>query len=209
MPRDYSVTIKVRNNRLIEKIREAGYESVAALSRACGVSQGQIGSYIGMKVAPLPYNASKWSPAALRLAECLRCLPEDMFPPAQIRKALEKNEATFTANAADIHQISSSLRAMALPADEKLLMRESKNALDAILEVLPPRERNIINERFGLIDGKEKTLGQIGDESTSGARSVERIRQIEKKALRRLKRFAQSDTRLLDAVMGGLREGAT
>ena len=55
------------------------------------------------------------------------------------------------------------------------------------LSTLPPRERNIIRMRYGLAreDGRVMNLSDIG--ATYGL-TRERIRQIEEKALRKLKR---------------------
>ena len=52
------------------------------------------------------------------------------------------------------------------------------------LEMLPLREREVIGLRFGLLDGEEHTLEDIGDRL---GLTRERIRQIEKKALTKLR----------------------
>lgn len=57
-------------------------------------------------------------------------------------------------------------------------------AIENVLETLKPRERQVICERYGLSDGIEKTLEEIGS-SINVTR--ERIRQIENKALRKLR----------------------
>ena len=66
-----------------------------------------------------------------------------------------------------------------------------KEAIDAVIETLTPREKAIITMRFGL-DGKEPmTLEEIGEvyELTR-----ERIRQIEAKALRKLRHPSRAKT---------------
>jgi RNA polymerase primary sigma factor len=55
----------------------------------------------------------------------------------------------------------------------------------AALKTLTPREEKIIKMRFGLEDGNEHTLEQVGHEF---AVTRERIRQVEAKALRKLRR---------------------
>ncbi len=57
-------------------------------------------------------------------------------------------------------------------------------AIKNVLEKLKPRERQVICERYGLSDGIEKTLEEIG---SSMDVTGERIRQIETKALRKLR----------------------
>jgi len=59
-----------------------------------------------------------------------------------------------------------------------------KDALGKVLETLSPRERKVLMMRFGLEDGKPKTLEEVGKEFKV---TRERIRQIEAKAIRKLK----------------------
>ncbi|NTU46167.1 RNA polymerase sigma factor RpoD [Candidatus Roizmanbacteria bacterium] len=59
-----------------------------------------------------------------------------------------------------------------------------KDALQKVLETLSPRERKVLIMRFGLEDGKPKTLEEVGKEFKV---TRERIRQIEAKAIRKLK----------------------
>jgi RNA polymerase primary sigma factor len=58
-----------------------------------------------------------------------------------------------------------------------------------LLKTLSPREERIIRMRFG-IDGSEHTLEEVGN---SFAVTRERIRQIEAKALRKLRHPSRSD----------------
>lgn len=59
-----------------------------------------------------------------------------------------------------------------------------KDALNKVLETLSPREKKVLIMRFGLDDGKPKTLEEVGKEFKV---TRERIRQIEAKAIRKLK----------------------
>lgn len=60
-----------------------------------------------------------------------------------------------------------------------------KQHLAQVLEELTPRERRVIELRFGLCDGQARTLDTIGQEFNL---TRERIRQIEARALRKLRR---------------------
>ncbi|MDE5106777.1 MAG: sigma-70 family RNA polymerase sigma factor, partial [Trichodesmium sp. St17_bin3_1_1] len=55
--------------------------------------------------------------------------------------------------------------------------------IETVLKTLTPRERNVLQMRFGLDDAQEKTLKEIGDMFSL---TRERIRQIEAKALKKL-----------------------
>ena len=73
------------------------------------------------------------------------------------------------------------------------LLREQ---LLAVIDTLTPREQEVIRQRYGLLDGRQKTLEEVGKEFSV---TRERIRQIEAKALRKLKHPNRSK-RLLDFV---------
>ena len=68
---------------------------------------------------------------------------------------------------------------------EKTVMQARlKEQVDEALRKLPEREEQVLRLRFGLDDGRERTLEEVGREFNV---TRERIRQIEAKALRRLR----------------------
>jgi RNA polymerase primary sigma factor len=66
------------------------------------------------------------------------------------------------------------------------MLRES---IQGALTVLSDRERQVLELRFGLVDGKEHTLEEVGQYLNV---TRERIRQIEAKALRKLRHPTRS-----------------
>lgn len=69
-------------------------------------------------------------------------------------------------------------------AEELLMKQYMKQDLENVLDSLNPREKQVIRWRFGMEDGRMKTLQEIGE---SMGVSRERIRQIESSAFRKLK----------------------
>ncbi|MCR5575634.1 MAG: RNA polymerase sigma factor RpoD [Oscillospiraceae bacterium] len=61
------------------------------------------------------------------------------------------------------------------------LLREQ---LEEVLDTLAPREKKVLELRFGIVDGRTRTLEEVGKEFNV---TRERIRQIEAKALRKLR----------------------
>ena len=66
-----------------------------------------------------------------------------------------------------------------------------KNHIELILDTLSYREKKVMQLRFGLEDGRSRTLEEVGD---NFGVTRERIRQIEAKALRKLRHPSRSTT---------------
>lgn len=64
-----------------------------------------------------------------------------------------------------------------------------KEHVNAVLQLLTPREQKIVRMRFGLEDGRSHTLEEVGQEFGV---TRERIRQIEAKALAKLRKHRES-----------------
>ena len=88
-------------------------------------------------------------------------------------------------------------RQVVLPS-EAVINLNLKEQTDSVLKTLTPREEKVIKMRFGVGDGSEHTLEEVGQ---SFAVTRERIRQIEAKALRKLRHPSRS--RKLRAFLEG------
>jgi RNA polymerase primary sigma factor len=91
-------------------------------------------------------------------------------------------------------------RAVVSPA-EAVINVNLKEQTAQVLRTLTPREEKVIKMRFGLEDGSEHTLEEVGQ---SFAVTRERIRQIEAKALRKLRHPSRS--RKLRAFIDGVHD---
>ncbi len=78
----------------------------------------------------------------------------------------------------------------ALPPDEAALKTITNEDIDSVLKTLTAREEAVIRLRFGLYDGRCHTLEEVGSEFNV---TRERIRQIEAKALRKLRHPVRSN----------------
>lgn len=82
-----------------------------------------------------------------------------------------------------------------IPDDEILSPQDAatftllKEQLNSVLETLTEREKKVLTLRFGLDDGRARTLEEVGKEFDV---TRERIRQIEAKALRKLRHPSRS-----------------
>ena len=89
----------------------------------------------------------------------------------------------------------------AVSPSEAVISVNLKEYTSQVLRTLTPREERVIKMRFGLEDGSEHTLEEVGQ---SFQVTRERIRQIEAKALRKLRHPSRS--RKLKAFVEGAKE---
>jgi RNA polymerase sigma factor (sigma-70 family) len=74
--------------------------------------------------------------------------------------------------------------------DSAVLDDESRRRLDDLVELLDPRSADVIRSRYGLVDGRQEKLADIG--ARHGV-SAERVRQLEREALAQLRKLADPD----------------
>jgi RNA polymerase primary sigma factor len=74
--------------------------------------------------------------------------------------------------------------------DSAFLDVESRQRLDDLVELLDERSADVIRSRYGLVDGRQEKLADIG--ARHGV-SAERVRQLEREALAQLRKLADPD----------------
>lgn len=169
--KDFHITVKVRNARLVRRMRECGFTSAGALARASGQSPKQICDLLLMKKKPV-LQSGDWSTAAYAVSAALKRDPEDLWPAHIAALQARQGVVSFEATMDDVQCLTT-------PSAERAL---GGAGLRNLLSVLTPRQRHVVEQRYGLAGG-EATLEDLSKEQ--GA-SRERIRQIEAKALRLL-----------------------
>lgn len=188
--KDYRVEIRVKNNWLLQKMQACGFDTAISFAKACGLQQSYIGEFLNLKKSAK--NAwGDWRSPVLTMAAVLKCLPEDLFPPQHVTSALARNKSQFEMSADEVHHLTSSLSTIALPPDVMMERKQAVGALMAEVAKLPPREKHVIERRFGLVDGNIATFEEIAAEL--GHLSRTRIAQLEAKALRTMKKRADCD----------------
>jgi RNA polymerase primary sigma factor len=128
--------------------------------------------------APIPKDVQqRWKRAALRVDRILRAAEE----PISLESPVGSED---NSQLGDFIEDEDALEPMDAAARE--MLRESINHA---LAVLSERERQVLEFRFGLMDGTDHTLEEVGQHFNV---TRERIRQIESKALRKLRHPARS-----------------
>jgi RNA polymerase primary sigma factor len=119
----------------------------------------------------------RWMRAAVKVNRIMRAMEEPMSLDSPVGNDDSSQLGDFIEDEEAPEPMDAAAREM---------LRESvKNAL----AVLSERERQVLELRFGLVDGKEHTLEEVGQYFNV---TRERIRQIEAKALRKLRHPTRS-----------------
>ena len=74
--------------------------------------------------------------------------------------------------------------------DLSVLDTESRYRLNTLVDLLDERSADIVRSRYGLVDGRQHKLADIG---TRHGISAERVRQLEREAINKLRRLADPD----------------
>ena len=178
--KDYRLEIKVRNAPMLRAMHAAGYYTAVDLARASGVSHSHIGRYLGLKQAP--YGPKGLRPSAETLSIALKQPVEKLFPEQHLYEELQNNRAEIDVSLDDIRAISGNVDVEQLVGDRMFAYK--------LLEQLSPRQRRIVERRYGFDGDSEPTYEQLSEEEGI---TRERVRQIEKKACRIMKGYAERE----------------
>jgi RNA polymerase primary sigma factor len=127
---------------------------------------------------PLPVDVRRrWMRAASKVSRILRASEEPMSLESPIGSEDSSQLGDFIEDEDALEPMDAAAREM--------LREQIKNAL----AVLSEREREVLELRFGLVDGKDHTLEEVGQYFRV---TRERVRQIEAKALRKLRHPTRS-----------------
>lgn len=187
--KDLSVEIRLRNNRLLARRKELGV-SQECLAGMVGMSLQGYGSLETMRDSPLQtHNQNghltrpRWKPRVRKLADFYECEPEDLFPsfalsgkPAVLSVERNEDELGLLVGEASEKMLES--------PEDAISAREVRDQLKVAMSRLSPREQAVLSKRFGLEGDAAMSMDDIGAELRL---SRERIRQIEAKALGRLR----------------------
>lgn len=204
-PADLRIYLKFKNARLLNAISEHFGEEVSLriVANKLDVSVTHICNLINLKFSPFAARKSKntyeiegfmFTQSAMKIADYFKISPTDLFPYSLYQLRFPKY----------IYREIDSVKLLSLQEarEQKLLpdqiyienfdKGDLKDQINNLLQILTKREEKLIKMRFGLDGEEEKTLDEIALEWHI---SRERIRQLEKKALRKL-RLSPIDERL-------------
>jgi hypothetical protein len=188
---EYRIEVRVKNNNILRKLEENGYTSVGDFCRRNGNMgwASTIGEFVNLKKSPLD-RRGKFLPIVEHMCEILLCSPEDLFSEVQLTTALESNRRTIKVNEAEMMFMLQN-QSEPLLLEEQLCKDRLEDKIGELLETLTPREAKVVSMLFGLNQYTHThTLSEV---ATACDVTRERIRQIEVKALRKLRHPSRAE----------------
>ncbi len=188
--KDYRVTVKVRNNRILKAIEALGGTPGQKWCVANGLTYNTVNDFINMVRGPLtPSGALKES--AQELCDVLNKLPEDLWSNDQLYP-LERHMSDVELDRKEMTEFLPMAEQSYLPDFSDFEQRQVRSLLDKAIDTLSERHAKILRLRFYdeiTLDDAAKVLSV----------SRERARQIEEKALRLLRQPSRLAT-IVDCV---------
>lgn len=180
--KDYRLTIKVRNNRLLKAIETTGGTPGSKWCAANGLTYTLVNDLINMTSSPLTIKG-ELRQEAVKLCEILNKLPEDLWSNEQLYP-LEKNFSEMEMDYAQVIALLPQEQQSYLPDFSEFEQAQTKALVSKLVSTLTPREQDVIRMRFE----DELTLAECAAQFNV---ERERIRQIEAKALRKMRHPAR------------------
>lgn len=197
--KEVRVEIRLKNNRLILMRERMGLTQLAA-AKLIGVvcaeapSSGILGDYEALRSCPT-HPRKGWKPTAIKIAKFYDVDPLWLF--SEVVQQIRVPIKTLELGAAEVLALQTASERHGDPSLQIEQTQKNTAVQKAIAKTLSPREEQIIRKRFGLDIGAEPmTYSEIADLCKI---SVERARQIERRALRRLRSARSSKQELKKA----------
>jgi len=189
---EYNVKVTVRNNLILQAIKDFGYTNLNNFAKATGVGITGLYSLVNLMEPPIGVKG-EFIKTAKDLMEVLGTCPSELWTDEQLTLRLDSNrtERVMSKEALQITLQSNARSLIGLDYPEQKMVEEdmvriTKDKLDS----LTPREAKILRLRFGFDGGEGRTLEEVGEIFKV---SREQIRHIESQALRKLRHPTRSD----------------
>jgi RNA polymerase sigma factor (sigma-70 family) len=176
---DYRVKITIRNDRLLSKMEEMGFQSVLKFCKHTGMPYVSTNCIFNGRLSPIKENGDVKKNVKL-LLENLDMTVEEAFTTRQL-EGFSKNSFETKVKEKQLLQIINkpeNLEMKAIENDVKLTLS------NIFSRYLSPRYEKVLRMRYGIGLDTEHTLEEVGLVLQT---TKERVRQIELKAIEKLK----------------------
>lgn len=196
---DYRIKISVSNARIRRAMESSGYKSVLKLCKDHGLVLGATLDLVNMKISPLN-KYGEWRICALKLADALNVLPDELFSEQQkvikLKTSVGYRDVTESELSKIINDDICNTRIEDLKDNDgirEIAQQETKNLLKQAMESsMSNRQLLIVKEIMG-IDTNKKTIREVAIKFDI---TSERIRQIYNKGIKNLQRQVEEKNKI-------------
>mmetsp|Transcript_45622 Transcript_45622/g.74373 ORF Transcript_45622/g.74373 Transcript_45622/m.74373 type:complete len:524 (-) Transcript_45622:413-1984(-) len=185
-----SITRALQNNSVAIRVPAHVYEKISKIRRVQAKLSEQLGREATVaevaQIVKLPVE---------QMHAVIMAIPRIASVDAAIKSDSGKDGGVASADSASMSDFIEDPDDMPDDQVNASLMRDDIETV--LCAVLTDREREVVRKRYGLDDGKQRTLQELGEEMGV---TRERVRQIELKALRKLKHRGRNSQLLKDFV---------
>lgn len=173
--KDFEISIRVKNARLINKIKETGATSVKQFAERYDIGYQSVSQCLALKITVYDKKFNlRIMPK--KLGDIFNCPPTELFPESVWYEAMKVTTASVEMDEEEIKRALPYLSRGEIPALENQIFAEQIKKIGEA--VLTEREKYIVDLRM------TETMSDIAEEFGV---TIERIRQIEGKALRKIR----------------------
>lgn len=180
----FRIESKIKNNRLYQLRVSKGLTQMD-VAKALKMSHGTYLKYEGLKISPFERYGKGLKDSAIKIAKFFKVAPEVLFP--DVLERVEQTSVVKYLDDKDLVALSNVEEKFLIEGNTPEAMMDKVSyyeGIDKALGTLTPREEKVLQMRFGLEGYEPHTFKEI---ASKFGRSADRIIQIEKKALRKLR----------------------
>ena len=184
---DYVIHAKLKNNNILRRILDQG-KTVGAFCTEHRLSPSEVGDFINLKKSAVT-STGDWRAGALKLADALGVLPEELFVEEQATAQLRTNEAFVEMSREQI---------LRLPSGTEMVERaiDLQRVVPLLLANCTDREKRVLHLLYGEDETLEVAAKELGI-------TRERVRQIEMNALKKARGAAFKSNLSPESITGG------
>jgi RNA polymerase sigma factor (sigma-70 family) len=188
---EFNLKVTVRNNLVLTAINNSGYTNLAKFAKDNRLSLGLLYDTINLKRPPM-LQTGEFSPFAMKLMETLGACPTDLWTNEQLTMKLKRNTSYRELGTEELQKCLQSSARSLIGLDyceQEAEEQEAEEIIEGMVDSLTPREARVLRLRFGLDGEDEHTLEEIAKKIGF---TRERVRQVEAKALRKMRNPSRS-----------------
>ena len=189
--KDLRIFVKIKNNLILQTVEELWGKGISnkEIALKIGIHWVELSSYLNFRTSPISKvnrqgslkinDIYYWTPTAVKIFKSLNKHGDEIFP--EHFRGVKKLEFQLQI---DSERLYAEMNRKELDLDKHIELIELRKEVSKILSKLTPKEEKVLRMRFGISEDREYSLERVAIDLGV---TTERIRQIEYRALEKIK----------------------